>query len=149
MGKIDNHKVSRLRDCHVIDLGKHRHDNGSLTVVENTPRAPFAVRRVFYLYDVPGDSVRGGHSHFEARELIVAAAGSFDVTLTDGHDTCTYTLNRPYKALYIPAGVWRGLDNFSSGSVCLVLTSLEFDEADYCRDFETFMKLTSEKIDRP
>lgn len=145
MCEEDSHKISRLSDCEVIELPRHRHANGSLTEVENIPRSRFSVRRVFYLYDVPGDAERGGHSHHKAQELIVAAAGSFDVTLTDGHDTRTFQLNRPYRALYIPAGIWRSLDNFSSGSVCLVLTSELFSEADYVRDYEYFKRLTAEK----
>lgn len=103
---------------------------------------------MFYLYDVPGDSNRGGHSHHVARELIIAAGGSFDVTLDDGCDKRVYTLNRPYRALYVEAGIWRSIDNFSSGSVCLVLTSELFDEADYVRDYATFRQLTSCKSDR-
>lgn len=146
--KTISHRRSLLSDCRIVDLPRHIHTNGSLTEVENNGDYPFSIRRVFYLYDVPGDSERGGHSHYRAQEFIVAVSGAFDVTLTDGHSTRTFTLNRPYRALYIPAGIWRGLDNFSSGSVCLVLTSLEFDEDDYCRDFDTFKKLTSQKLIR-
>ncbi len=145
MQEIDSHKVSLIGHCRIDQLPRHRHPNGSLTVVDNVD-APFTVRRVFYLYDVPGDAERGGHSHFKAQELIVAVSGSFDVTLTDGHETRKVSLNRPYRALYIPAGIWRNLDNFSSGSVCLVLTSELYSEEDYCRDYETFKHLTSEKI---
>ena len=106
------------------------------------------MRRVFYLYDVPGDSERGGHSHHKAQEFIIAASGSFDVTLSDGQDSRKFSLNRPYRALYIPAGIWRNIDNFSSGSVCLVLTSELYDEADYVRDYERFKQLTAIKISR-
>lgn len=141
----DSHRHSSLDRCGIIELPRHRHPNGSLTVVENDPQARFDVRRVFYLYDVPGDSERGGHSHYRAEELIVAAGGSFDVTLTDGHRTRVFTLNRPYQALYIEAGIWRSLGNFSSGSVSLVLTSERFDEADYVRDYNTFLRLTALK----
>lgn len=118
---------------------------GSSTEVKNgTPQAPFDVKRIFYLYDVPADSERGGHSHYKAQELMVALGGSFDVTLNDGKsDPVTFTLNRPYKALYIPAGLWRTIDNFSAGAVCLVLTSEIFSEADYVRDFNEFLKLTN------
>lgn len=144
----DAHSVSLLSDCKIIDLPRHRHPNGSLTVVDNTDGAPFDVRRVFYLYDVPGDSSRGGHSHHLAQEIIVAASGSFDVTLSDGHDTATFSLNRPYRGLRIPAGIWRNLDNFSSGAVTLVLTSERYSEADYVRDYEIFKRLTSCKTDR-
>lgn len=142
----ESHRVSRLSQCRLIELPRHRHPNGSLTVVDNADDAPFDVRRVFYLYDVPGDSSRGGHSHHRAQEIIVAAGGSFDVTLSDGHDTATFSLNRPYRGLYIPAGIWRNLDNFSSGAVCLVLTSELFDESDYVRDYEIFKQLTATKL---
>ncbi len=145
---IDNHAISLIDDCKIVVLDRHCHENGSLSVVENTDRFPFAIRRVFYLYDIPGDSERGGHSHREAQEFIIAASGSFDVTITDGHETRRIQLNRPYNALYIPAGVWRSLDNFSSGAVCLVLTSLEYSEADYVRDYEIFKQLTANKVTR-
>lgn len=145
MKDIDSHAHSSLSRCGIIDLPRHRHPNGSLSVVENDGSAPFDIKRVFYLYDVPGDSERGGHSHFVARELIVAVSGSFDVTLDDGVERKVYSLNRPYKALYVEAGVWRSLDNFSSGSVCLVLTSELFEEADYVREYNEFKQLTSGK----
>lgn len=146
MKKTDAHRKSLISDCRIVELNRNRHVNGSLTVVENNADALFNIKRVFYLYDVPGDSERGGHSHFEAQELIVALSGCFDVTLQDGHSKKTFTLNRPYKALYIPAGIWRSLDNFSSGAVCLVLTSELFEESDYVRDYDRFLNLTAEKI---
>jgi dTDP-4-dehydrorhamnose 3,5-epimerase-like enzyme len=144
----DSHSRSLLTDCRIIELPRHIHSNGSLTEVENSDRFPFAVKRVFYLYDIPGDSVRGGHSHYKGEELIIAASGSFDVVLSDGHTSQRFSLNRPYKALYIPAGIWRSLDNFSSGSVCLVLTSELFSEEDYVRDYDRFKQLTAVKISR-
>lgn len=144
----NNHAISLLEDCHIVTLERHTHENGSLSVVENNDKFPFKVKRVFYLYDIPGDSERGGHSHYESQEFIIAASGCFDVTLTDGHSSKTFTLNRPYHALYIPAGIWRHIDNFSSGSVCLVLTSLEYSEADYVRDYSTFLSLTANKLPR-
>lgn len=126
-----------LDECMIVDLSRHCHRNGSLTVVDNADNI-FLVKRVFYLYDVPGDSERGGHSHFHAHEFITAASGAFDVTLTDGVDSRKFTLNRPYKALYIPNGIWRSLDNFSSGSVSLVLTSELYSEEDYCRSMSKY-----------
>ena len=142
----NNHSISLLSDCQVIELPRHRHENGSLSVVENSRDFPFEIKRVFYLYDVPGDSERGGHSHHEAEEFIIAVSGCFDVTLTDGHNSQRFTLNRPYNALYIPAGIWRNIDNFSSGSVCLVLTSEKYSEEDYVRDYNTFLSLTASKV---
>lgn len=146
----DSHSTSLISHCRIVELPKVTHrGNGSLSVVDNGAKektVPFDIRRVFYLYDVPGDSERGGHSHHRAHELIVAASGSFSVTLTDGHDTVTYTLNRPYRGLYIPPGIWRGLNDFSSGAVCLVLTSEEYSEADYVRDSDEFKRLTAVKV---
>lgn len=133
--------MSTLDDCRIIELPRRRHENGSLTEVENLPGAPFEVKRVFYLYDVPGDSERGGHSHHQAQEFIISVSGAFDVVLDDGHNRRTFTLNRPYRALHIPAGIWRELNNFSSGSVCLVLTSELYDEADYVRNYSDFKEL--------
>lgn len=142
---MSTHSTSNIDDCGIIDLPRHLHPNGSLTEVENTTAFPFKVKRVFYLYDVPADSTRGGHSHHMAQELIVAVSGSFDVTIHDGHRQHTYNLSRPYRALHITAGVWRTLQNFSAGSVCLVLTSEEYSETDYVRDFNYFLRLTATK----
>lgn len=141
----DAHSTSRLDDCRIIELTRHRHANGSLSVAQNSPDYPFRIKRAFYLYDVPADAERGGHSHFEAEELIMSVSGAFDVVLSDGTATRTFTLSRPYQALYIPAGIWRELNNFSGGSVCLVLTSENYLEADYCRDPEEFKRLTAGK----
>lgn len=138
--QYDFSRRNSLDDCRIVDLSRHCHPNGSLTVVDNCDNL-FPVKRVFYLYDVPGDSERGGHSHFKAHEFIMAASGSFDVTLTDGVDERKFSLNRPYKALYIPNGIWRSLDNFSSGSVSLVLTSELYSEDDYCRSMSRYREL--------
>lgn len=145
MKQNDSHTRSRLSSARIVELPRNRHANGSLSVVQNDEDALFPIRRVFYLYDVPGDAERGGHSHYKAQELIIAASGSFDVTLSDGHETRKFSLNRPYRALYIPAGIWRNIDNFSSGSVCLVLTSELFSESDYVRDYDEFKRLTAIK----
>lgn len=141
----DAHRLSRLSDCRIIELPRHRHANGSLSLAENVAPYPFPIRRVFYLYDVPADASRGGHSHFRAQELILSVSGAFDVTLSDGADKRTFTLNRPYQALYVPAGIWREIDNFSGGAVCLVLTSENYSEEDYCRDPQEFKRLTEGK----
>jgi len=142
---MNNHATSDISLCRIVELNRHRHANGSLTVFENKAEGClFDVRRVFYLYDVPADAERGGHSHHEAQELIVALSGSFDVVLDDGkHTPKSFTLNRPYRGLYIPAGIWRILNNFSGGSVCMVLTSERYSEADYVRDYDTFKHLTN------
>lgn len=145
-GFADPHRRSDTGEVRRIEFPRHRHENGSLTVAENgLDIIPFNIRRVFYLYDVPADAERGGHSHFQAEELIVALSGCFDVVLDDGkRPPVRFTLNRPYQALYIPTGLWRTLDNFSGGSVCMVLTSERYSEADYVRDYERFKTLTAQ-----
>lgn len=128
-------------DCTIIELDKHHSDRkGNISVVENSKDVPFDVKRTYYLYDVPGGESRGGHAHKELSQLIVAASGSFTVTLDDGRVKRTFTLNRPYQGLYIVPGIWRTLDDFSSGAVCLVLASEGYDEADYIRDYQEFLK---------
>ena len=132
-----------VEDCPVITLDKHTHPNGSITVVENNITLPFEVKRVFYLYDVPGGEERGGHSHYELHQFIIAVSGSFDVVIDDGVDRKTVTLNRPYYGLWVKPGIWSELNNFSSGAVTLVLASGFYDEADYIRDYEDFLKMRS------
>lgn len=143
--KPDRHSVSSLSECKVIDFTRHRHQRGSLTAVQNDDTLPFAIKRVFYIYDVPVGSERGGHSHFEMEELIVAAAGGFTVTLFDGCDTRRISLNRPCEALYVPAGIWRVIDDFSSGSICLALASTNYDPDDYVYDYDRYLSLTASK----
>lgn len=132
---------STVYDCTIIELDKHHSDRkGNISVVENSKDVPFDVKRTYYLYDVPGGESRGGHAHKELRQLIVAASGSFTVTLDDGHVKRTFNLNRPYQGLYVVPGIWRTLDDFSSGAVCLVLASERYDEADYIRDYDKFIE---------
>lgn len=132
---------STVYDCTVIELDRHHSDRkGNISVVENGRDVPFNVKRAYYLYDVPGGESRGGHAHKELRQLIIAASGSFTVTLDDGHVKRTFTLNRPYQGLYVVPGIWRTLDDFSSGAVCMVLASERYDEADYIRDYQKFLK---------
>lgn len=126
-------------DCSMIEIDKHHHSKGNISVIENGITIPFDVKRTYYLYDVPGGESRGGHAHKELEQLIIAASGSFNVKLNDGNVTRTFTLNRPYQGLLIVPGIWRELDDFSSGSVCLVLASLKYDELDYIRDYNDFL----------
>ena len=134
-------RESKVYDCTVIELDKHHSDRkGNISVVENKEDIPFEVRRTYYLYDVPGGESRGGHAHRELSQLIIAASGSFTVTLDDGKVKRTFVLNRPYQGLYIVPGIWRTLDDFSTGAVCLVLASHGYDEADYIRDYDEFIK---------
>ncbi|HIW09955.1 MAG TPA: FdtA/QdtA family cupin domain-containing protein [Candidatus Rikenella faecigallinarum] len=137
---METKKRSTVYDCSMIELDRHHHEKGNITVVENSRTIPFDVRRVYYLYDVPGGESRGGHAHRALRQLIVSAGGSFDVTLDDGFVKRTFTLNRPYQGLLVVPGIWRELNNFSSGSVCLVLASHEYDEADYIRSYDEFIR---------
>lgn len=132
-------KTSTVYDCTIIELDKHAHEKGNITVVENGIDVPFDIQRAYYLYDIPGGESRGGHAHYELKQLIVAVSGSFDVQIDDGNVKRTFTLNRPYQGLLVTPGLWRELENFSSGSVCLVLASLKYDEADYMRSYDDFL----------
>ncbi len=137
---------SSIDSCRVVELPRIVHPNGSLTFQQNDGvQLPFDIKRVYYLYDIPGDSSRGGHAHRENHSLMVAASGSFEVTLSDGVRSRTFMLNRPYRGLLVPPGIWREIDNFSSGAVCLVLTSEVFSEEDYVRSHSEFLSLTESK----
>lgn len=128
-----------LAECRTLELPKIHDPRGNLTFVEGSRQIPFDIRRVYYLYDVPGGSERGGHAHLELHQFVIAMSGSFDIVLDDGFDKRRIHLNRSYLGLYIAPMTWRELDNFSSGSVCMVLASDYFDEADYLRDYSDFM----------
>ncbi|MDO5971118.1 FdtA/QdtA family cupin domain-containing protein [Flavivirga aquimarina] len=132
-------KNSTVYDCSVIDVSKVHSDSGNITVVENSQNIPFDVNRVYYLYDVPSGESRGGHAHYELEQFIIAASGSFDVIIDDGTNTKRVSLNRPNLALHIVPGLWRELNNFSSGSICMVLASHKYDEKDYIRDYNEFI----------
>lgn len=128
-------------DCTMIELDKHHSDRkGNLTVVENGSTLPFDVKRTYYLYDVPGGESRGAHAHRELEQLIVAVSGSFTVTLDDGNCKRTFFLNRPYQGLYVKAGMWRDLGDFSSGAVCMVLASDVYKASDYIRTYDEFIQ---------
>lgn len=128
-----------LTDCRIIDLPKIADARGNLTFVEGNNHIPFDIRRVYYLYDVPGGAERGGHAHKELHQLIIAMSGSFDVVLNDGNETRRIHLNRSYFGLYVCPMIWRELDNFSSGSVCMVLASNTYAESDYYRDYDEYL----------
>lgn len=133
-------------DCTMVELDKHHSDrNGNLTVVENGITLPFDVKRVYYIYDVPGGENRGAHAHKELEQLIVAASGSFTVTLDDGHSKRSFFLNRPYQGLYVKPGMWRDLVDFSSGAVCMVLASDVYLKEDYIRDYSEFIDFRNNK----
>jgi len=127
-------------DTHIINLPKKEDERGNLTFIEEENHIPFKIKRVYWIYDVPGGQKRGGHAFKEQQEFIVALSGSFDVTIDDGKQKKTFSLNRSYYGLYIPNGLWREMNNFSTNSLALVLSSTEFSEDDYIRDYQTYLK---------
>lgn len=130
--------VFGLDVCHIVSLPKISDPRGNLTFIEAGTHIPFDIQRVYYLYDVPGGAERGGHAHKALHQLIIAMSGSFDVLLDDGRQKTRFHLNRSYYGLYVCPMIWRELDNFSSGSVCVVVASNKYDESDYYRNYEEF-----------
>lgn len=125
----------------IIKLPKFLDVRGNLSFVEQENHIPFAIKRTYWLYDVPGGGCRGGHAYRENQEFIVALSGSFDVVLDDGKEKCSFTLNRSYYGLYVPKGLWREMENFSTNSLAMVLSSTNYDAKDYVRDYDEFIKL--------
>jgi hypothetical protein len=121
-------------------LPKIHNRAGNITALNNSVDLPFDINRVYYIYDIPGGEMRGGHAHKELQQLIIAVSGSFDITLDDGHNRKTVSLNRSYYGLHIVSGIWRDLSNFSSGAICLVIASHRYDASDYIRDYQEFLK---------
>lgn len=132
-------------NCHQIDFPKIHDPRGNLTFIESNRHIPFDIKRVYYLYDVPGGETRAGHAHKELHQVLVALAGSFDVLLDDGKEKKRITLNRPFSGLYIYPLTWRVLENFSSGSVCLSIVSEFYTESDYIREYAEFLLAVGEK----
>ena len=129
-----------IDDCKIIDLPMIKNPKGNLTFIEAGRQIPFDIRRVYYLYDIPGGEERGGHAHRALHQLIIAMSGSFDIRLDDGRAEKTVHMNRSYYGLYICPMIWREIDNFSSGAVCMALASEFYDEADYYRDYDQFIR---------
>jgi hypothetical protein len=130
----------------LLKLPKINDIRGNLTFIENQKHIPFEIKRVFYLYDVPAGETRAGHALMECQQFVIAASGSFDITVDDGIEKFRFTLNRPYIGLYVPALCWRELDNFSSGSICLVLASEPYNEAGYIHNYDEFQKVVRGKL---
>lgn len=130
----------KVADAKIIDIPKIEDRRGNLSVVEEFKNVPFHIARAYWLYDVPAGAMRGGHAHKRLKQLLIALSGSFTVTLDDGHEKRKIRLNRPYQGLLIETGIWRTIDDFSSGAVCLVLASELYDESDYIYDYEEFLK---------
>lgn len=133
-------KLSSLADCKFYSLERLGAREGHITVLENLNQIPFEVKRVFYIYDIPGGESRGAHAHWQCHQFLLAASGSFQVNLEDGVSSQIFHLTRPYQGLYIPPGIWASESDFSGGAVCLVLTSHLFEEGDYIRDYDEFIR---------
>ncbi|MBM3453679.1 MAG: WxcM-like domain-containing protein [Bacteroidetes bacterium] len=133
--------LTSVLDCAIIQLPKINLEAGSITVINEMRELHFPIKRIYFLYDVPGGVDRGGHAHKELQQLIVAASGSFDLIVDDGMKKRTFNLNRPSVGVLMPSGLWRELTNFSSGSICLVLASHDYDENDYVREYEQFKRM--------
>jgi oxalate decarboxylase/phosphoglucose isomerase-like protein (cupin superfamily) len=127
-----------IKQCRIIQLPKIADNKGNLTFIEGNRHIPFPLKRTYYLYDVPAGATRGGHAHKMTEEFIIAASGSFTVVIDDGRGRKKFFLNRPHYGLYVPRMIWRELENFSSGSICLVVSSEEYDESDYYRDYKKY-----------
>jgi hypothetical protein len=140
-----NRIVSDIHNCNVVELNKIHNPAGNITIIQNGSHQPFDIKRIYYLYDVPGGSERGGHAHKALFQLIVAASGSFDVIIDDGRNKKIIQLNRPNYGLLVIPGIWREIVNFSSGAICLVLASEKFSTEDYLREYNEFLKWKSLK----
>jgi len=139
--------MSNINDCTLLELTKIHNPSGNITIVQNGEIQSFCIKRIYYLYDVPGGAKRGGHAHKNLYQVIVAASGSFDIILDDGKNKTTVNLNRPNLGMLVVPGIWRELVNFSSGAICLVLASQQYDENDYIRDYSDFLKLKDDTFD--
>ena len=133
-------------DCSIIEISRIENVAGNITPVQGLENLPFEIKRVFYLYDIPGGEARGAHAHKECHQFLIAASGSFEVLLDDGKNKRTVMLNRPYFGLHIPPGVWAAEQGFSAGSICLVLASEKYNEVDYIRDYDEYLAYKNESI---
>lgn len=136
---LQNKNMYNVDDCHIVELPIVHKESGNISVLENGNNIPFDIKRVYYLYDVPMGAERGGHAHYELQQYVIAASGAFTFILDDGINKKEVFLNHPNKALHIKPGIWREMKGFSSGSICLVLASMEYNEIDYMRDYDEFL----------
>ena len=132
--------MPNVYDCSIIELAHIKNRAGNITPITNNIEVPFSIKRVFYIYDIPGGEDRGAHAHKECHQFLIAVSGSFEIELNDGKTKRTIMLNRPYYGLHIPPGIWAAEKGFSSGAICLVLTSHRYDAGDYIRDYNEFLK---------
>ncbi len=137
--------MNTFKKTHIIQLPKIQDPRGNLTFIENNRHIPFSVKRVYWIYDVPGGDARGGHAYYQLEEFIISLSGSFDVVVDDGREQKTHSLSRSYYGLYVPNMIWRHLENFSTNSVCLILSSLPYTEKDYIRDYNVFLNQSNLK----
>lgn len=138
--------MSRIDECRLVNLEKIERPEGNLSPLYGGVHVPFAIKRVYYLYDVPGGAERGGHAHWRLQQLIVAASGSFKVSLDDGQSRRTFSLERSYYGLYVPTLIWREITDFCTGAICLAFASLAYDESDYIRDYQEFLAAVSNPV---
>lgn len=136
--RMKRFKDSRIEDCRMVSFSKNHEIKGNITAINSGEEIPFSIKRVYYLYDIPGGESRGGHAHLDLSQLIVAGSGSFDLVLDDGFESKTIRLSQPYEGVILPPGIWRELTSFSSGAICLVLASEVYLEEDYLRNYEDF-----------
>jgi len=137
-------KYPTVYDCSIIELPKIKNRSGNITPVQSFVNLPFEIKRVFYTYDIPGGEARGAHAHKECHQFLIAASGSYEVVLDDGINKRSVLLNRPFYGLHIPPGIWASEQDFSSGSICLVLASTNYDKEDYIRDYKEFLNYKNE-----
>ena len=133
-------KNNTVYDCSIVELPRYENRAGNISIIENLKDLPFEVKRIFYIYDIPAGKNRGAHAHKECHQFFVAVSGSFEIEMDDGRNKRTIMLNRPYYGLHLPPGIWAAEKGFSSGTVCLVLASNEYDDQDYLRDYDEYLK---------
>lgn len=138
--------MASIADIQILDFPKVLDERGNLSFVQNSDQIPFDIARIYLIYDVPGGAIRGGHAYRKNKEVIIAISGSFDIMVNDGQNEVKYSLNRSYYGLYVPNGLWRQLENFSTNSLCLIIASQSYEESDYVRDFNEFKSIAKNEV---